>query len=170
MVNEDLYTTVSFDPGGTTGWFTIAVHSLAITSKDYKILDNVVTWSAGEFTGSRLSQVRQMLELVDAWPGAKIVVEQFILRQMNMDPMLLEPVAVTAAFQFGLEDRRKRRDPERPIIFQQPSLAMTTITDDRLRAIGYYERLSGLPHARDAARHGLTWLRRAKQILENHRN
>lgn len=165
---EDLYASIAFDPGGVTGWSLIAVHRVAMTSRDYKILDNIVMFSADEFVGPMARQVQAMLELVEAWPTAKIIVEQFILRKMTMDPNMLDPVRVTSAFEFGLEDRRKRRDPPRPIILQQPSLAMSTMTDGRLTAIGYAELLAGKPHAKDAVRHNLTWLRRAKAILESH--
>ena len=50
---------------------------------------------------------------------------------------------------------------------QQPSLAMSTMTDERLKlaeqsakGLGFHSSTAGLPHARDAARHGLTFARR----------
>lgn len=163
-----LYTSIAFDPGGTTGWSVVSVHDVAMRDKDYKILENVVHRAWGQFTGPMTSQVAEMLEMVSEWETAKIVIEQFILRKFTADPCLLDPVRVTAAFEFGLADRRKKRDTPRAVIFQQPSLAMTTMTDERLRAIGWLEGTAGQPHARDAERHNLTWLRRAKEIMQVH--
>jgi hypothetical protein len=166
--DAELYTSLSFDPGGVTGWAIFAVYEVAMRSKDYKILDNIVMWSAGEFVGPMPKQVKEMMELADSWPAAKIIVEQFILRKMTMDPNMLDPVRVTAAFEYALDAGRKRGEPTRAIILQQPALAMSTVTDERLAAIGYAERLAGQPHAKDAVRHNLTWLRRAKTILQSH--
>ena len=55
---------------------------------------------------------------------------------------------------------------KRAIIKQQGSLAMTAITDERLKRMGLYTPLSGKEHARDAVRHNLTWLKRAKKLSE----
>jgi hypothetical protein len=165
---EELYTSIAFDPGGVTGWSMFSVYKMAMTSPDYKILDNVVLWSAGEFVGGMVDQVREMMDLVNCWPEAKIIMEQFILRKMTMDPNMLDPVRVMSAFEFALATGRRRGEPVRVIILQQPSLAMSTVTDERLSAIGYSDSLSGKPHARDAVRHNLTWLRRAKAILQTH--
>lgn len=167
-VGEEVYTSIAFDPGGVTGWNAISVYRDAITSPDYKILENIVNWAAGEFVGPLDRQVDEMLDLVEMWPEAKIVIEQFILRKLTMDPNMLDPVRVTEKFTYGLHSRLKRRETPRAVIFQQPSLAMSTITDERLAAIGWAERLRGLPHAKDAVRHNLTWLRRAKEILQTH--
>lgn len=172
MSEEDAYTAIAFDPGGTTGWSVTSVELDAIEDPDVRILDSITHWSAGEFTGPEHDQVDQMLELVDEWADdADIVMEKFILRMMSMDPALLSPVRIGYMFEYGLRTgsscRRSKRtgQPERAdnIIWQQPSLAMTTMTDDRLRSIGLWIPTAGKPHARDATRHTLTWLRRKKE-------
>jgi hypothetical protein len=165
---SELYTTIAFDPGGTTGWSVVSVYLEAMRDKSYKILDNVVHRAMGQMTGPLTRQVSEMLDLVAEWESAKIVMESFILRKLTMDPNMLDPVRVIAAFEFGLVERRRKRDAQRSIIFQQPSLAMGTMTDDRLKAIGWLEGTVGMPHARDAERHALTWLRRAKEIMQVH--
>lgn len=167
---EQHYASISFDPGGITGWSVFVVHPDAIDSEDYNIMDNIIFWSAGQFTGE--SQDRQddpedvmaiqMLDLSRAWPRAKVVCEDFVLRKFSSGRELLSPVRVTAKFALGL--RMYFPNPRRAIIKQQPSLAMSTITDDRLRRMGLYTPLSGQEHARDAVKHNLTWLKRAKQM------
>jgi hypothetical protein len=166
-MDEDFYSCASFDPGGTTGWAVMSVYREAIEDPEYKILENVAHWSAGEFVGPWESQVDQMIELVLSWPSAKVVCEDFYLRQMAVD---LSPVKVTSAFEYEMRriSRKYKGGPVRPVIKQMPALAMA-ITDDRLRAWGYYASLTGQPHARDALKHNLTWLRRAKEILGAHR-
>lgn len=154
--NDKLYTTVSFDPGVTTGWAVIAVRKAAIKVYTKKILSNIVWWSAGEFDGKYDSQADEMLLLVDAWPDARVVVEGFTLRKFSRDEELLSPVEIRAKLEYGLHLRN------RTMITQQPSLAKTTISDDRLKALGFWTGLS--PHARDAIRHNITWLRRAKEL------
>src|SRR5215471_4818089 len=124
------YEVVAFDPGGTTGWAVTSVHREAMEDDEYKILDNILFWTAGEFTGPWESQVDAMLELCGAWPEAKVVCEDFYLRQLAVD---LAPVRITGAFQYGLRlDGRKHKNAKaRPIIMQMPALAMTTVTDAR---------------------------------------
>lgn len=157
-----LYKVVSFDPGGTTGWAVFCVQFDAMRNIEGKILNRIPYWNAGEFTGDENKQVDEMLGLVQAWDDAKIVMEDFVLRKFSMLRDLLAPVRVISAFTYGLH----AVSDSRQIILQQPSLAMTTITDDRLRRLGYWTPLSGQPHARDAVRHSITWLRRAKEIMK----
>jgi squalene cyclase len=47
------------------------------------------------------------------------------------------------------------------VILQNRAIAKSTATDDRLKAWGLYDTNSG-PHARDATRHAITALRRAR--------
>lgn len=155
---QHLYVSAWFDPGGTTGWSLFAVYTEAMRDRDYKILENIAFWTAGQFKGPEVSQAEEMLGLVKAWPGCKFGVEDFHLRQMAVD---LAPVRITAMFEMGLA----RDLPGRSYMKQQPSLAKTTVTDDRLREYGFWPALVGMEHARDAVKHNITWLRRAKEIL-----
>lgn len=154
---EELYTTVSFDPGETTGWAVFAVRRSAIDNYTKKILSNIVWWSTGEFEGKEDLQVDEMMLLIDAWPQARIVSESFVLRKFSRDEELLSPVRILSKLEYGLHLRGAA------LITQQPSLAKTTITDDRLKALGFWTGLS--THQRDAVRHGFTWMRRAKELV-----
>lgn len=147
---------------------------LRTEASGYRILDNVVFWSAGQFTGREDDQADEMISLVEAWPDrSPIVVEDFILRQFRQDRTLLSPVRINAKFEYllrntGIGKRRgfgPGRGRGRQFILQQPSMAKTTISDERLKAIDngkYYRLTAGRPHARDAIRHVLTFLRREK--------
>lgn len=150
---ENSYSVVGFDPGGRTGWAVISVHPEAMTDPDCRVMDNIEMWSAGEFFGPRLSQLDQMIDLCNAWPSARLVCEDFILRRLSPERELLEPVRLAAQLEAGVRPRY--------VILQQPALALTTITDERLRAMGFW--LPGQEHARDATKHVLTWLKRTKE-------
>lgn len=154
-----LYVCMSFDQGGTTGWSIFGVYMECLRSDDYKILDNIEFWSAGELVGPETNQVEQMLTMAANWPDAHLLLEGFQLRQLTGGSEMLSPVRMEAAFRFGLA----RDAPDRQYIIQLPQLAMETMTDERLQAAGIW--VPGKEHAVDAIRHNLTWLRRAKQIM-----
>lgn len=159
---DDLYICTAFDPGGTTGWAVFGVHADAINDPEYRIIDNIEFWSAGQVFGPEASQSREMWELVEAWPDAHIVIEDFVLRKFTSARELLSPVRITARF----EERMECMGDKRPIIKQPGALAMSAITDERLKKMGLYNPLVGKEHARDAVRHSLTWLKRAKKLAE----
>lgn len=169
---DQMYHVIAFDPGGTTGWAQMCFWDECFEPGE-KMLAWLHSWSCGQFTGNEDDQVDQMIELVEGWPShTDIVVEDFILRAYRRGRELLSPVRVTAAFKHELRwmGRPKRgrgreggkENPREPIL-QQPSLAMTCITDERLKQMGMYPATAGLPHARDAVRHCLTWARRRKE-------
>lgn len=157
-------TVVTFDPGGVTGWAVLSVHPDCLTSPRYSVMDNVTHHAFGQFTGSEFRQVDAMLELLEDWPGAAVVTEQFILLQNNTSDALLSPVRINAALRYGLHAAtggnpiKKRREVRN----QLPSLAKSTMTDERLVYGGYLEATRGLPHARDAVRHAFTFMKRVK--------
>lgn len=159
---SEVYTTIWFDQGGSTGWAVVSVWVEAVTLPEYSILKNIVAWSAGEFIGSEGSQTDQMMELVKAWEdnADSIGYEDFILRKLLGGRELLSPVRIGARF----EDRMYtsgRMGLLAPA--QMASLAMDTITDDRLKLWGFWPPLIGQEHARDALRHCLTYLKRIRE-------
>lgn len=152
-------TVVSVDPGGTTGWSVISVHPDALVDPDVAILDNIVHWTHGQFSGDENAQASEVLGLIDSFPGCCVVIEDFILRTSNGGREVLSPVRITARIEFGLYVGGGLV----PSFRQMPSEAKSVATDARLRDWGFYERKGGLEHARDADRHGLVWLRKCKQ-------
>lgn len=159
---DDMYVCVAFDPGGKTGWAVFGVHSDAIDDPEYRIIDNIEFWTMGEFFGPEPEQAREMYELVEQWPTAKIIMEDFVLRKFSSARELLSPVRVCERFC----GRMDQAGDKRPIIKQMPSLAMTKVTDARLKKMGLYNATVGKEHGRDAVRHCLTWLSRAKKLAE----
>lgn len=159
-----MYLLVCFDPGGTTGWAVFGVWWAALKSDRFKLMDNIDFWSAGQFTGTEREQADQMLALVGAWPEAHLLVEDFILRTANPRREVLSPVRLTSRLEQGLAERKDPREGK--LILQMPSLAMTSMPDQRLQALKpeFITRTAGQPHARDTVRHALTWLRRVKEI------
>lgn len=166
-MEDGLYKVTAFDPGGVTGWAAFAVREEAMHDPRMKVLANLAWWQTDEFFGDENKQAQEMIHLTDAWDDAHIVVEDFLLRKLSTDREMLAPVRVTARFEYGLFIQG---DP-RTIILQPGDLAMSTVTDDRLidigkiRSLGFYNATRGKKDARDAVRHALTWLRRAKKII-----
>lgn len=163
---------IALDPGGTSGWCQLSIHEIAMYSDEYKILENIVRWSAGEITGTVGHQIDQLVDLCEAWEGAEIVSEDFIVRTANSSREVLDPVRIMEPLKWWIERGGQRawdthEDDWQPrmLHLQQPSLAMSTVTDDRLKAYGMYSLTAGKPHARDALRHALTFARRRKLDL-----
>ena len=165
---------IAFDPGGTTGWSVFDVHPEALFDPEVSILDNVNHWThgqtdcgstkgnlgksshAGISTTGEAAGVAELVGLCRTWPGAAVVIEDFIVRRMDQDRDFLSPVRITAALSQWLWQMH------RTYFVQQPAFAKTTVTDARLKAWGLYARSGGMNHARDADRHAVTFLRQCK--------
>lgn len=156
---------IAIDPGGTTGWSVMQVHPDAISDPETSILSNIEHWAHGEVGGDEDKQARELMELIEAWPGAALVIEDFKLRKYLEDDDLLSPVRITAKIEFGLTiwDGLGGQRNSTYVHKQSSALAKTTVTDDRLKSWGFYQREGGEEHARDADRHALTFLRRVKE-------
>ena len=172
-------TVLSLDPGGTTGWSVMSVHAESLFDPEVPIVENIEFWCHGQIdcgskTGNRgtsgvgditdgvstsgeAAGINEIISLIRAWPGAAVVIEDFVIRQGNASRDFLSPVRVTAGVNQYLYNQR------RPAYFQQPSLAKTSATDDRLKLWGIYSSSGGENHARDADRHSITFLTRVKQ-------
>jgi hypothetical protein len=151
--DPDVYQVLTLDPGGTTGWALFCVHPDAVTGDPeihlFGEYGNVLYWTAGEFTGSSLRQCDEIVELANSWPGARLVTEDFKLRQLNAE---LSPVEINHTIAWALRPRY--------FVKQNASLAMTTLTDDRQKDLGFW--IPGKEHARDAVKHAVTFLKRKK--------
>lgn len=112
---------------------------------------DLLTVDAGE-----VLQVRQISGLLDNYPEAALVVEDFQLRMFNQDRETLSPSRLRLALQAEEILHGVGRVP----FLQQPSDAMRTATDERLKRANLY--FAGMQHATDAARHAATFLRRCR--------
>lgn len=148
---------LAIDPGGTTGWSVLMVHRDALVDPEVPVLNNILHWGHGQISGDENEQASELLGIVDAWPGCCVLIEDFILRVSSGDRDVLSPVRITAKVEFGLYLVGSQA------FRQMPSEAKSIATDERLRNWGLYQREGGLGHARDADRHGISWLRKSKQ-------
>ncbi len=147
---------IGFDPGGTTGWAWTSFNEIPLLNRGDVYAG--MEWDCGQFYGDECAQSKQMYDLVREFPRAIVVVEGFRLRRMGIE---LSPVRVAARFEMlvWMHERRKNTDRWRiPVYEQMPSMAKSTMTDERLSELGLWAK--GKPHGRDALRHCLTFARR----------
>ena len=174
-ITYDAATVIAIDPGGTTGWSLISVHPQSLTEPDADWRDNIFVHQHGEVdcgshrgnlgtslhsgisTDGEFSGVYDLAKFIYSWPVAAVVIEDFVLGQMRKDRDLLSPVRVTAALGMMLW-RKQGRDYH----VQSPSDAKRVCTDERLKEWRMYDPYGGLRHARDADRHAILFLRKAK--------
>lgn len=150
-IDPDAYQVLALDPGGTTGWAIFQVHPDAMGGDpDFPVMDNVEWWTAGEIEGEQPDQLDQLVALINEWPAARLVTEQFKVRSIQA---LLDPAEINAALKWAVRPRY--------FVFQNPDMAMKTVTDDRQKSWGYW--IPGKPHARDAVKHAITFLKRRKE-------
>lgn len=173
-INYDTATIIAIDPGGTTGWSLISVVPEVLLYSDAYILDNIVTHQHGQVdcgsyrgnlgsslhngisTHGEFSGVYDLAKFVRSWPSAAVVIEDFTLRQFRMDRDLLSPVRITSAIGYSMwKDGRDYH-------VQSPADAKGVCTDDRLKQWRLYDATGSLQHARDADRHAILFLRKAK--------
>lgn len=158
-------TVCAFDPGGTTGWSVMSVHPDALIDPEVLVLDNMLNWQHGQIQcnnerGKYSPQfendgIDAIMAIIDAWPGALVVFEDFIMRTSRRDRETLTPVRIIAACDHQLYRRGRFMHK------QQPSEAKGTCSDTRMREWGLYERAGGMGHARDADRHAMLAIRKA---------
>lgn len=144
-------TFIGLDPGGTTGFAALIYH----TSRQPTFW--FAQYSTPTATAPDIGEIaRQILTT-----KAEVVIEDFALFAMaNRGATRLTgllPVATTAALQQACHPAGK---PDQ-WAFQMPGLAKSAMPDQRLAAM--YPQMElytrGMPHARDAARHLLTYLK-----------
>lgn len=167
-------TVIAIDPGGTTGWSLISVHPECLTNPTAKVLDNIFIHQHGQVdcgshrgnldtslhsgisTDGEFGGVYDLAKFIRNWPVAAVVIEDFVLRQQRMDRELLSPVRVTAAL--GYSVWLTGRDYHT----QSPADAKRVCSDERLKEWQMYDPYGGMVHARDADRHAILFLRKAK--------
>lgn len=167
-------TVIALDPGGTTGWSLISVHPESLTEPNADFLDNIFHHQHGEVdcgsrrgnlqsslhegisTDGEFSGVYDLTKFIESWPVAAIVIEDFTLRQMRKDRDLLSPVRITAAIGYNMWAMG------RDYHVQSAGDAKNVCSDVRLKEWKMYDTSGGLRHARDADRHALLFLMKAK--------
>lgn len=138
----------AIDPGTTTGWAYVKDADPSIIPAGYCDLEIAV----GQMSGEEYQQSYDLSRLIDrCWPCA-IIIEDFIPRQINKERWFLSPVRVTNQLTMLLWLKNRQW------MLQQPALAKTTVPDSQLKGAMLYNIAQ--PHANDATRHALTFMRR----------
>lgn len=170
---------IAIDPGETTGWSYMSVHPDAFISPELRVLDNIILHTHGQvdcgaIKGAEKSPqkglsnngenagVSDLIRLLRNYPGAFVIIEDFIPRQLNQARHFLSPVRVGKVLDWWLWTQGRN------YTFQMAGEAKSTASDDRLKAWkgrstgdnGLYQP-GPLVHARDADRHVITWVRKA---------
>lgn len=175
---------IALDPGGTTGWSlfilpktitrdnveipvlqSLNFHSILELSQANQFAHGQVDCGAkcgnlytghhkGISTEGEAIGVYKLMKLIDTWPDAVIVIEDFVLRTLQKQKDLLSPVRITAALSYELWRRN------RCYFAQNVSDAKSIFTDDRLKTFEVYTEKGAMRHARDADRHLLLFIRR----------
>lgn len=171
---------IAIDPGETTGWAYMSIHPDALINPQVKVLDNIILHTHGQVDCGALkgnlgkspqkgvsnsgenAGISDILKLLRTYPGAFVIIEDFIPRQFNQARHFLSPVRIGKVLDWWLWTQNRN------YVFQSASEAKSTATDDRLKYWkgkstgdnGLYQPGS-LVHARDADRHAITWIRKA---------
>jgi hypothetical protein len=167
-------TVIAIDPGGTTGWSLLSVHPESLVQTNADFLDNIFCHQHGQVdcgthrgnlhsslhdgisTDGEFSGIYDLAEFIKLWPVAAVVIEDFTLRTLRMDRDLLSPVRITSAIGYSMWLNGREYH------VQSPADAKTICSDQRLKEWGMYDPYGSLQHARDADRHALLFLRKAK--------
>lgn len=157
---------IGIDPGVLTGWARITVPRKAIFGDEPS---QVLDWKTGTWRGRVSDQVWHCCELARTTQsmaykiGPALVVEDFDFGRPLKDPEVYTPVYFAQQLKFCRERTALLNDAK--IVMQSRATAKSTITDERLKAMGFWLR-GQEDDERDALRHALTALRRAKNSLK----
>jgi hypothetical protein len=158
------------DPGATTGWCRITVPRKTIYGD---APGEITEWETGEIKGDEPNQVRDLARLcrqiqsLDYKIGPAIVCEDFdVSKLVTTDAeVLYSPVRIAAMIRMCMAlaavPSYTPMFGDALLVMQSRGMAKSTATDERLRAWGLWTK--GSDHERDATRHAITALRRAKQ-------
>jgi hypothetical protein len=152
---------LAYDPGGTTGWAVMCMKPKDLVSEKPLTRKLLTHYAAGQIIGSEMTQIDQLVELVDIWPRAAVVGESFVQRIRNTGLETDEaysPVRINATVKWWLATE------DRFLYKQTPSMAKDRWTDDRLED-RKLDPGGGHPnrHARDGCRHAALFLSRARE-------
>lgn len=152
---EATLTVIGIDPGETTGWAKITI------PRDSMFGDApgaIIDFKHGELTGPETAQAQTFCRIAKRYIWPAIALEDFIHRTDVTSREVLAPVRVGAKIHFCIETGMAGSVVG--VEWQLPALAFETMPDHRLKKAGLW--VAGSAHIRDAARHAMTLIRRAK--------
>jgi hypothetical protein len=154
---------IGVDPGVTTGWARVTIPRKCIWGDEPT---SIISWETGQLRGRISDQVWELARLARQTQslafkiGPALVVEDFDFGRPLKDPEVYTPVYFAQQLHFIAEKTALLNDAR--VFLQSRALAKGTFTDERLGAAGVFARRGQTDHERDALRHALTALRRAK--------
>jgi hypothetical protein len=159
---------IGVDPGETTGWALFTVPRASIYDDDDP---EIWGWDTGELKGPEdqqaidLARLCREIQSLDYNIGPAVVIEDFDVGEIVTTDadVLYSPIRVASMFRMLVALKVHTTSiltGDARVVMQGRSLAKQTMTDDRLRRSGYW--VEGSDHERDAVRHAITALRRAK--------
>lgn len=172
-LNVTVAPVIALDPGQTTGWSLMLANPEALIDPESKVLENITTHHHGQVsslldesthTDGESIAVDDLWSLIEQWPEAAIVMEDFVIRMNDRSRQFLSPVRIMARMDYLLWKHG------RFAFRQSPADAKNTCSDVRLKEWGFYDSYGGLNHARDADRHALLFLRKCKQNVTMRQN
>lgn len=134
---------ISIDPGKVSGVAVWSPEDRAFTAFEYDVLDTI------EFVTAAYKLTR---ELARPFPGIEIVSEKFTISErtiktaLSLDALDINGWLTIQCQRWGV-----------PYKQQTPAQAKSFATDDKLKALDWYERTKD-GHANDAARHLVVYL------------
>lgn len=158
---------LGIDPGVTTGWAQITVPRMCIWGDEPA---RIVAWRTGQLRGRISDQVWATCDLVRQIQslaykiGPAVVVEDFEFGRPLKDPEVYTPVYFAQQLLFCRQKTALLNDAT--VTLQGRDIAKSSFTDDRLRAAGVFATRGQTDHERDALRHALTALRRARESFD----
>lgn len=152
-MSNGLVYAMGIDPGGTSGWAVIGVHERTIY-RDYP--GRISHFEAGQVTGGYSAQVLELMRISTLFHPLIIALESFDPRKPIRTEEYTSPILIGARIQFCIDTHYVLK----PLFYQTPSQAMDTANDYRLKVWGLYQ--PGPDHIKDATRHAITFIRRAK--------
>lgn len=159
MAKRYLLTVIGIDPGVTTGWAAITIPRDSIFGDEP---GEIVSWKHGMIDGPETSQVQTLCRIARRYLYPAIALEDFDPRKPlrgGHETPYLAPVRVASKIQMAID--LSMFGSCTGLEWQMPSLAMDTATDERLKRWGLYP--PGKDHPKDATRHAITLIRRAKE-------
>jgi hypothetical protein len=166
MVAKHLHV-IGVDPGGSTGWARLTIPRACVFGDELEPPE-IIERDYGEFHGAEPEQAIALARYVRATQsldykiGPALVVEAWDIdpKFRSTDPETLSPVRLGAMLLL-LQHQDLLGDST--LTFQGRALAKSTMTDERLHKLHLYVASD---HIRDAHRHALTALRRARENEE----
>ncbi|UOW93416.1 RuvC-like resolvase [Mycobacterium phage Labelle] len=177
---------VAFDPGESTGYCALSISADVLLDPTARLHKHVCIEDAGTINcaapdGHALGAdkhaglnifgenegISKMLEVVENFKTAAIVVEDFIpdMRRMDQARHTLSPVRLMAGFSYGFFENWQKWGmweglglAEERIFIQDRANPKTTCTNERLKEWGL-DLKGETRHARDAMRHAFYFLR-----------